>query len=154
MMMRILVFAGALLLAACDEAALPTGPQPGSGTAQQQLAAARVRWSATRPRDYEYTFQQLCFCPTEIVAPVRFEVSGGTGNLVTPVMERFRATFERYSTVEKLFDEIQTIIDREPAALTIEYDPQYAYPRALSVDYLRNAVDDEWSFTVSLFARR
>ena len=40
---------------------------------------------------------------------------------------------------------------RESDQVDATYDPEYGFPTSVSVDRIRNAIDDEWGFGVSDF---
>jgi hypothetical protein len=141
----------AVLFVACDEGALPTVPT--AGTPEQQLAGARARWSALRVANYEFTGQLSCFCPPDVRTPSTFRVSQGVGVIVTPLPDAARTTLERFRTIEHLFGEIQSALERQPYALAVDYDPAFGYPRSVQVDQRRELVDEEWAFTVTDFRR-
>ena len=54
-------------------------------------------------------------------------------------------------TIDALFDEIQDAINREAHLVIAEYDSQLGFPKSVSIDYIREAADDEMAFSVSAF---
>lgn len=129
------------LLAACS---LITGPSDG-----EQLADARARWDRAGPDNYDYDVRWDCFCGGLVGRWLEVSVRGNvviratyadTGLDVEPQY------FPQVPTVAGLFDQVATIIAEDPDHLEVEYDAERGQPVMLSVDRIRNAVDDEYSF--------
>ncbi len=135
----------ALLASGAISCSDPVGPE------RSELDRARGRWESRPPVVYEFRFQRSCFCPRELVRPVRITVSNGvvisavdpdTNEPVTPPLNGF-------PTIDDLFDEIQDAIDREADDIDATYDEAFGYPVQVFIDWIRNAIDDEMSFQVS-----
>jgi hypothetical protein len=145
---RITRIVGVLLLVfACHSS---TDPIPGD------LASARARWSSSSITDYEVTVHRSCFCPTEIITPVVVTVRGGT------VVDRRYATtnaavsaqFAQYfPTVDGLFGVVDDAIARHASTLDAHYDTQLGFPALVSIDYVKDATDDELVVEVTSFRR-
>ena len=123
----------------------PLGPE------QSQLDRARNRWEAHGSGFYGFHFQRGCFCPQEIVRPVRIEVwDGVVVSAVDPdTNEPLDPPPDGFSTIDDLFDEIQDAIDRGAHSVDATYDESFGYPIHVFIDWILNAVDDEMSFQLS-----
>ena len=53
-------------------------------------------------------------------------------------------------TIDGVFDTLAKEY-RESDQVDATYDPEYGFPTSVSVDRIRNAIDDEWGFGVSDF---
>jgi hypothetical protein len=135
----------ALLASGAISCSNPLGPE------QSELDHARVRWESRLPVLYEFRFQRGCFCPPEIVRPVRITVSNGVViSAVDPdTNEPVDPPLNGFPTIDDLFDEIQDAIDRDAARIDATYDESFGYPVQVFVDWILNAIDDEMSFQVS-----
>ena len=59
------------------------------------------------------------------------------------------ARFKDFRTIDGLFDFIQEAINRNAESIQVTYDPTYAYPTSVSIDYIKQAVDEEMAFKAS-----
>ncbi len=139
----------------------PDTPRDGGGNedglehAQAELDKHRALWEAGRAEDYSFVLTPICFCPQDLLEPVRISVVDGTVASVTYV-ESDKAPehdgFGRYVTIDDLFDTIQEGIDREAAEVTVSYDPVIGYPADASIDYDARMADEEYRFTASAYS--
>jgi hypothetical protein len=104
------------------------------------------------PDDYAYTLNVGCFCP--YVGPLRITVQDDAvvdvrqldpredqGNVETLINEWARTLAELEAEVDRA--------RREADKVEVEYDPVFGFPTSISIDWIRDAVDDEISYTVS-----
>ena len=135
-----------VLLLACGS----TGP---SEVWQEQLDAARQRWAANGPSEYEYTYAMTCYCPPESLRPVLVRVRDGVvialyyGNFPGGELPSYEGEW----TIPDQFARIQRYIDAGAKTLEVEYHPVTGVPISVSVDPIPNAIDDEHGFTISSF---
>ena len=120
--------------------------------AQAELDKHRALWAASRAGDYSFVLAPMCFCPQDLLDPVRITVVNGVVASVTYV-ESGKAPehdgFGRYVTIDDLFDTIQEAIDRKASQITVTYDPETGYPTDARLDYVARMTDEEYMFTVS-----
>ena len=120
--------------------------------AQAELDRNRALWEASRAGDYSYVLTPICFCPQDLLDPVRISVLGG---IVASVAyeESGKAPehdgYGRYVTIDDLFDTIQEAIDRKAAEVAVTYDPSTGYPTEARLDYDTRMADEEYRFTAS-----
>lgn len=121
---------------------------------QRELNRNRRQWQAQAVENYRFVARRGCYCPGEVVAPVVVEVRNGeitslayqeTGTGVGATLSGL------WPPLEGVFDIVQDAIDREAADLTVEYDPDFGFPRAIAIDYMENVIDEELAFTVEGF---
>jgi len=118
------------------------------------LVAGQQRWDAANLEDYQFDFQQQCFCVLEQVQPVTIEVSAGkiarvvsreTGEEITGIEGL------RWYTVPDLFRVISEAQDSRVTPLTVQYDAQLGYPVSIEAGSL--AADAGVVYTVSNLQR-
>lgn len=116
------------------------------------LATARAQWTSHAPATYTVVSARGCECPTEVTRPTEITV---TSNQITsavyvddrtPVAEQFRSLLR---TVDGVFDDIQSAIDRHADAIDLRFDPDKGYPTLVFVDYSRGIADEELSIQLS-----
>ncbi len=116
---------------------------------QEALDTGRARWEAARVTSYTFRFERSCYCATPWVRPMRIQVRDGA--VVEAVFaddgEPLPAEIEP-PTIELLFDEVQSAIDREAHSIMASYDPVLGYPTDVSIDLIEEAVDEEMAFRV------
>lgn len=59
--------------------------------------------------------------------------------------------FDRYETVDGLFDLIQAAIDQNAFSISVEYNTQLGYPARASIDFDERIADEERGFTAEVF---
>jgi hypothetical protein len=119
------------------------------------LDEARATWERQGITSYRYTLLKVCGeCPPESVAPARIEVRDGVPvsvQALTSSRPIDPAFFGDYDTVDELFDVIGDALAAEPYRFHARYDEGRGHPVGFSVDYDRQAVDDEAGFSVADF---
>jgi hypothetical protein len=116
------------------------------------LAAARERWAEHGPATYSFVSTRGCDCPPDVYRPIRVGVaSGQIASAVyvddqTAVAANFRSLLR---TIDGVFDDIQSAIDRNAVQIMVDYDPALGYPTSVFVDYSRQIADEELSLQIS-----
>lgn len=104
------------------------------------LARARARWRSRGLRSYRFRLRVSCFCPNAGKAHA-IRVRDGKPNGATGA-----ATL--VDTVPEMFRRIARALDDPKAGdVSATYDPVLGYPRTASIDEIKNAIDDELSWT-------
>ncbi|MCC7043725.1 MAG: hypothetical protein IT183_07680 [Acidobacteria bacterium] len=104
---------------------------------------AEAAWRAVAPANYSITLVVRVLYPGA-GQPVTFRVTGDTPEVVGPPIDRqLLAFYERYSTVDRLFDVIRTTASEQPARRNIEFHPTLGYPRSIDIDPRRDVLHDE-----------
>jgi hypothetical protein len=138
-----LLFAVILVLSACS-----------GGSALQQN---RGKWEGQNFDHYRFTVVVTCFC-IFAGAEVTYEVQNGQilNQTVQPHPDRqidpaeINQYYQEYNTIEKVFNFLEQATD-EADEVTVEYDPIYGYPIEITIDYAKEAIDDELYLTLSNF---
>jgi hypothetical protein len=121
-----------------------------------ELRENEQKWAAHNISDYSYTLRIGCFCPQEITSPVVVEVRNRTTVSVKYVdsgQPASNSSFDKANTVEDLFAIVRGAISQKADKLTVEYDPSLGYPTQISIDPIKDAVDEETAYTVSYLKR-
>lgn len=145
---RAFTVAGLFLVSACDSD--PTGPQ------WTKLNAAEARWARSQPPNNSYTMRQqvACFCAH---GGSTFSINVVAGTIVMvrdPDTGRELPAEQRlwFKTIDQLFVEVRSALKKPDTLREVEYDAQYGYPTLVSLDPLKNAIDDEVVYFTSGFA--
>lgn len=115
---------------------------------------AKARWEQREPPRYRYTLHRSCFCLDAVSMPVIIEVEDGA-----VISRRYEWTnaevtteyFDDFPTVDGLFDILAEAIEADPYLLHARFHRTYGYPMRIDLDYDRQMVDDEVTYTVRDF---
>jgi hypothetical protein len=121
----------------------------------RELADARDQWAQQIPDAYELTWQQQCFCTADMVRPIRIRVAGGqiaSASFIDDGTAVGEPTRGRLTTVDGVFDMIESAIDANASSVDVDYDATWGYPAAVFVDYNRRTADEELTLELSDFA--
>ncbi|MGH1357296.1 MAG: DUF6174 domain-containing protein [Burkholderiaceae bacterium] len=123
-----------------------------ANVSEAEIAAKSQAWAQHQISDYTMVYRESCFCESgEITVVVRGgklenatrEVNGVTG--VSAV--------QNPQTVAGLFDLIRRA-RQEADELEVRFDDALDFPDRISIDWYRNAVDDEYGLTVVRLTRQ
>jgi hypothetical protein len=138
-----LFFVLAIIFSACS-----------GGSAFQQN---QKKWEGQNINHYRFTVVVSCFCPFASTEVTYEELNGQVLNeSVQSMSDRQIDTaqvsdfYQSYNTIDKVFDYVGGAI-KEADQTTIEYDPTYGFSITVSVDWIKQAVDDEMYTTLSNF---
>ncbi|HUG27736.1 MAG TPA: DUF6174 domain-containing protein [Gemmatimonadales bacterium] len=134
----------ALVAPGCDAL---TGPSH-----TDRLAEAVLRWEGAQQSSYEMDLIRRCYCgyvgvgevvtirvENGAIVDARFKESGD------PIEGEHR---DELPTVSSLFALIADAIERKAYTLTVQYHPVHGAPMSIDIDYVKNAEDDELSFSI------
>jgi hypothetical protein len=116
------------------------------------------KWQNQPIAHYRFTVVVTCFCPFA-GAKVTYEVMNGVSALDSiympenrePNVELIKDMYAKHTTIEAVFSYLEQTIGTADE-LMVEYEPTYAYPARISIDWIRLAVDDEQSLAITYFA--
>jgi hypothetical protein len=119
---------------------------------REEFTAARRVWVDKDIGDYSMTVQFICFCPPD--ESYRITVTGGviSGAVSTvsgSIVEEELLT--GYPSVNILFREIERALDAHADYVEVEYDRTRGFPRWVSIDLDRRALDSGITFIVTDF---
>lgn len=113
----------------------------------------RALWDALEIQNYDFVYQVSCFCGFTIPNPVKLSVRNGVVSAAVPVGS-FVGTLPPlsvYPTIDSLFVVLETAQKNTPNGVTVDFDPTYHYPTKIAIDPIKNAADDEVTYTVESF---
>ena len=117
----------------------------------------RDKWRDANISHYRFDLNIGCFCVFTQDMPLVIEVMDGKvvsmeyqgGNAIDVTN---REIFERYSTIDHIFSEIEADLGGAADEVTVvTFDPTYGFPVDVTIDYVKEATDDELYLTVSGF---
>ncbi len=115
----------------------------------------RALWQALDIQNYDFVYGVSCFCGFTRPNPAKLSVRGGVVVKVVPVdsagFTREIGTPSTYPTVDSLFSILETAQKNTPKGVTVEFDPTYHFPTKMFIDPIKNAVDDEVTYTIQKF---
>jgi len=135
-----------VLLAGCR---LVNGDDP-----EDDLQDRRQAWLALGIRDYTYDFVRSCFCGGPAGRALRIVVRANQIVSVTDVQTGGPPQFTPPAwavTIDDLFVELQREINRGVDKIDFTFDATFHFPTRVSIDRIKNAIDDEQEMTLSNF---
>jgi hypothetical protein len=125
----------------------------GNDDEDSALDRAELRWSGSGVQDYQIVVQNLCFCG--YIRPVRITVRFGAvvSRVDAETGEPVPTYGENVRDIAGLFDLIRDAIAQDAHSLDVKYDATYGFPTLITIDYIRNAIDDELTVKTSEFQR-
>ena len=146
-MRKILFVFLAIMLTACS------AMQPKS-----DFDRAREKWQDAKISHYRFNLFIGCFCAYTQDMPLIIEVKNG--EVVSMKYQSGKEIesgnldyFQRFATIDKIFDELKKDLVGEADKVTVEYDETYGFPKQVSIDFIEQAADDELGLTVSEFEK-
>jgi hypothetical protein len=61
--------------------------------------------------------------------------------------------FEKYATIDRVFAELEADSNGAADEVTVKYDPTYGFPTEVTIDFEKQATDDELYLTLSDFEK-
>jgi hypothetical protein len=144
-MKKFLLVALAVILVACSAG--------GSEFSQNQK-----KWEDANISHYQFNLNIGCFCAFQDQMPLTVEVSNGEvvsmvgadGAAITATDVNYEL-FSKYATIDRLFSELDAVLNGDADEVTVTYDATYGFPSQINIDYIKEAVDDELYLSVSGF---
>ncbi len=143
-MKKLLLLFLAIVLAAC------------SGLGKSDFERNQEKWQDANISHYRFNLFVGCFCIFTQDMPLVIEVKDGeivsmeyqSGNLLD---DSNREYFSKFATIDRLFSELEADLGGAADEVTVTYDSTHGFPTEMSIDFIKEAADDELYFTVSGF---
>jgi hypothetical protein len=127
-----------------------------SGIGQSDFSRNQQKWQDANISHYRFNLFVGCFCVFSQDMPLVIEVKDGeiismeyqTGN---PLDDGNREYFSKFATIDRLFSELEVDLAGEADEVTVTYDSTHGFPTEISIDFIKEAADDELYLTVSNF---
>jgi len=115
----------------------------------EELASAKSRWLRNGPSVYTMTIVRGCECLSEAVGPVSVFVNNGeiTARYTLSGVSVPKSYAALFPDVEGLFQLIADAQAQHYYKVDVEYDSELGFPTKISIDAVKNMIDDEY-FTV------
>ena len=143
-MKKILLLVLALLLVACS--------------ATSEYNQNLKKWQAADVAHYRFDLFIGCFCPFRDVMPLTIEVQNGevvsmtqSDGVVVTVSDPSYELFISVATVEGLFAQLNSSQNGDADEVLVTYDATYGFPTSISIDQIKEAVDDEVYYQIENF---
>jgi len=147
LMKKLVLLILAIMLSACS-----------AMQSKSEVDRARDKWQAANISHYRFNLFIGCFCAYTQDMPLIIEVKDG--EVVSMKYQSGKEIesgnldyFQRFATIDKLFDELKKDLGGEADKVTVEYDETYGFPKQVSIDFIVQAADDELGLTVSEFEK-
>ena len=115
----------------------------------QELQENRQLWRSQQLKNYQYIYQQRCFCVPPSNTPLKVSVKNDKITQVVNLNTDQRLTDLTFpKTIDQLFNIIQDAIQRNADEILITYDKTLGYPNRIAIDYQRILADDEITYIV------
>ena len=130
---------------ACLLAAILAG---GCGSDMSLLESKHALWSSQGADSYRFHFTRYCFCPGPYEVDILVEDGVATRVLDTEsgVYLDAHTDADYFVTIEDLFEEAKDAMENADAH-EIDFDPELGFPTRIFRDNIRDAVDDEVTYT-------
>lgn len=145
-MKKIILLALAIILTACSVAA------------PSELDKNLSKWEDANISHYRYTLFIGCFCVFMDQMPLTIEVKDGEVVSITradgakvDTTDNFYEFYQPYSTIDRIFLKLEADLTGEADEVAVTYDSTYGFPVNVSVDVIKEAIDDELSLQISNF---
>lgn len=138
-----LVVSATLLGAGCEIITGPNGDE-------RELERRERQWSQLALSDYDFVVQHRCFCGLGGV-PILVVVRGGvvqSQTIVETGAELPTSQWPTRRTIGDFFNVLHDAFDRDAHRIDATYDPVRGYPEDVFIDYLENAADEEYGWTI------
>jgi hypothetical protein len=137
------------VLAACTVAGNALGTE---------IEQNKEKWQDANISHYRYHLSITCFCIFSQDMPLIVEVQDGkivsmefqNGNPIDPGS---RELFEKYATIDRLFTELEADMNGAADEVTAKYDATYGFPTEVTIDFVKDATDDELYLNLSNFEK-
>ena len=159
-MKKLLLLVLAIVLSGCATIANASEPK-------SEVQQAHEKWQSANISHYQFKLFLGCFCVFSQDMPLNIEVKDGqvvsmeyqSGNQIDPSLMEY---FQRFATVDKLFDEIENSFQIQGNVDTagdkadevkVTYDETYGFPNQINIDFIKDAIDDELSLQIADFEK-
>ena len=119
---------------------------------QSELDQNRKKWMSQMVSNYQFNFRWICFCTLEYMTPVnisvrenRIDSAAFVGGDAPVAVEGF----DRYRTIDGLFDLLQEGIDKNAHSISAHYHSELGYPIDVWIDYDEAIADEELGFEIN-----
>jgi len=116
---------------------------------------AREKWNSLQIKDYSIKERRACFCAgllewtVEVEDNIKDTVFFDESKLYQG--QTYKMVFDDAKTIEDVFDFIENFDTNKADELVVVYNEEYGFPKSISIDYIKEAVDDEITYLYNDF---
>ena len=125
---------------------------------------ALQKWEENKSSNYEFLYHKGCFCPgglSPAIIQVRADTIYAVLNPETKESlkiywseeDSLENVLDAYPTFYNTIDDLFAIIDEarkgKADKISVSFDDKLGYPREISIDYYKDAIDDEVGYIIS-----
>lgn len=126
--------------------------------ARSELDKNRQVWQNSGITHYRLALNVGCFCAFRDQMPITVEVQNGEvismtypdGTLIATTDPNYE-TFSKHATIDRIFSELEAGLKGDADEVTVTYDSVHGFPNNIYFDYIKAAMDDELSLSISNF---
>jgi uncharacterized protein DUF6174 len=123
---------------------------------QTEIERNKEKWQDANITHYRFNLNISCFCVFTQDMPLVIEVMDGKVVSMeyqngSPIDATNREFFERFSTIDRILTELEADLAGAADEVTVTYDQTYGFPVKVTIDYVKEATDDELYLTISDF---
>ena len=123
---------------------------------QSEIEQNQEKWQNANISHYRYHLFISCFCVFTQDMPLIIEVQDGqvvsmefqSGNEIDASNHEL---FDKYATIDRLFAELEADLNGAADEVIAKYDATYGFPTEVTIDFVKEATDDELYLTLSNF---
>lgn len=119
-----------------------------------ELELAKLKWKKLALTTYQFESSRSCFC----LNAGRLVDIKVTNNVITEAQVKETGValsadqVAELKTIDQLFDLLERASTTATGTWSATFDPARGYPTSISVDWIKQAVDDEEGYTAKLLA--
>ena len=120
-----------------------------------EYTRAKLQWQRAAIHDYQFNFEQTCFCARENSGAMRVTVRNDGVHHATwlnngqPVSARM---LEQVPSIATIFQQIDAGYAKPADAITLTLNRTDGYPERVFIDYYKMMADEELQYTLSDFS--
>ncbi|MDJ0659668.1 MAG: DUF6174 domain-containing protein [Crocosphaera sp.] len=115
----------------------------------QEMKENRQLWRSQRLKNYQYIYQQQCFCVLPSNTPLKVSVKNDKITQVVNLNNNQIITDLTFpKTIDEIFNIIKDAIQRNADEILITYHKTLGYPTRVAIDYQKILADEEVTYTV------
>lgn len=126
----------------------------GSCSSLSPVQTQSQRWQNQNISSYSYDIKWSCFCLPDLSNKVHIEVKNS--KLVSRQYVNNKKAIPKeyhkfFTSIDGLIKILKEAEDQNAYKIDINWNKDYNYPQSSDIDYIKDAIDDERSFTVTNF---
>lgn len=120
-------------------------------TEDDKAAAGYAKWQNHKPEVYQYTYHEICFCSPKNSG--QYTATATKDSVLKVIFSDSTIAYHDIQgyLIDSLFKMIEAKKNQQYDKGVFVYDDIYGYPKKVNIDYIEQAVDDEWGMTVDSF---